>query len=256
MPNPDAPSGKTEDAVSGAISLWQEIIFIIGAILFLAVLILVLTQIDPTLVFGKIPSGFSWAIAIAFGVAHAIWITMDLKRLKREQKVWRFFAILLGPFTISYYIMRTYDLRSFYLVPLYALILMAIFLPSFFVVGFTAGPSGEGYSMFETENYGDAIRNYTEIIAEEGGDGEVYYFRGLAYYEQRAFDAAIRDFTVALERQYDLPNSFYMRGASREMNSDVSGALKDYLRALEVASPNWEMRDEARNRIQELQREL
>lgn len=55
---------------------------------------------------------------IAALVGQAGWITMDRKRRGREVGVWRWAAILCGPFAICLYLALEYGGKALYLIPL------------------------------------------------------------------------------------------------------------------------------------------
>ena len=129
---------------STKITLRQEINFIIGAAVALMVFNLILTLLLTDPLEQEANAASNLLAMIAYTIANATWVTINLKRRGREGKAWRIFTILFGPITISFYLLRYYGLRAFYLIPLYALILVTTILPAVAVEFFILGLSMDG----------------------------------------------------------------------------------------------------------------
>ena len=82
----------------------------------------------------------------------------------------------------------------------------------------TTGFYKRGIANYNSENYDDAIRDFTQVISKKPNDSEVYNMRGLSYYHKGDLDNAIMDFEAALRlRPFDTSIRNYLDYARQRL---------------------------------------
>jgi formylglycine-generating enzyme required for sulfatase activity/Tfp pilus assembly protein PilF len=69
-------------------------------------------------------------------------------------------------------------------------------------------------------------------------DADVYYNRGLAYYQNKAFDQAITALTEAIRLNPSYSEAFFKRGDAYDEKENYDHAIKDYTEAIRL-NPNY-----------------
>ncbi len=76
------------------------------------------------------------------------------------------------------------------------------------------------------EEFEDAQLYFTKALEIEE-DAEIYYYRGLSYYEKDEYEKAEQDFSKAIDMFYDEPDLYYYRGYCRYENGKSEQACAD-----------------------------
>ena len=92
--------------------------------------------------------------------------------------------------------------------------------------------SENGNKKFTDEDYPGAILDYTQAIALNSNDAELYYNRGNAKYNLNDFFGAIADYNVALEIDSGYDMVYNNRGNAKNALNDYRGAIADYSAAI------------------------
>lgn len=86
------------------------------------------------------------------------------------------------------------------------------------------------------DNFGEAVRSYTEAIRLDGRSAEAYTGRGSAYMNQNAQEPALADYTKAIELDSRALNAYNGRAGLYASRGDRERAVADYSRTIELAS--------------------
>ncbi len=149
-----------------------------------------------------------------------------------------------------------------------------------------------GLKKAKNQNYGEAIKHFSEALRLNSNFAEAYYNRGQAYYEIGNYQAAIDDFTqaITLNPNYDVAynergvayhkqrilirlaikdftqalyinprfaDAYNNRGKAHYTLNNISAAIKDYNQALSIEPNNTEARNNlniARSKLKNKQR--
>ncbi|MBP0008148.1 MULTISPECIES: tetratricopeptide repeat protein [unclassified Roseofilum] len=87
----------------------------------------------------------------------------------------------------------------------------------------------QGIAHAEQGNYTEAIAEYTEVLAKNAKQAEVYNNRATANFEAGNYAEAIADFDQALELDPNLTQAYYNRGYTRYRTLDVEGAIASFI---------------------------
>ncbi len=85
-----------------------------------------------------------------------------------------------------------------------------------------------GWVLANTQDADKAAYYFSKALEIED-DAEIYYYRGLTYYERNEYAPAEEDFTRAIERFYTTPDIYYYRGYCRYelgKNDDACADMK------------------------------
>ena len=83
-------------------------------------------------------------------------------------------------------------------------------------------------------DYGRAIADYTRAIAIEPDDAAAYRSRGIAYQQIGDHEHAIADYDASIARDADNAYTYYSRGISYAARNDGDRAIADFTRAIEL----------------------
>jgi tetratricopeptide (TPR) repeat protein len=90
----------------------------------------------------------------------------------------------------------------------------------------------------ETES-APSIEDCDRAISEAPDSGDVYYYRGFAYYNSGDYSNAESDFTRAIDRDTSrMAESYFQRGACKEQQRRLRDAAADFKKASEL-KPDW-----------------
>ena len=106
-------------------------------------------------------------------------------------------------------------------------------------------------------NFGAAIRNYTEIINLFPNDTAVYFDRAFVKHLAKDYAGAILDFSHAIELDSSNPDNFYLRGISKMCLRNYAGAQQDFTMALKIEAENADVyyfRGLANNELKEFKK--
>jgi tetratricopeptide (TPR) repeat protein len=76
------------------------------------------------------------------------------------------------------------------------------------------------------------IERYTEEIARNGSNADLYLQRGLAHRRFRQFQPAIDDFSRAIELKPDYAEAYFERGRVRAVQGQDAAAIQDFTQAI------------------------
>ncbi len=105
-------------------------------------------------------------------------------------------------------------------------------------------------ALFEENKFDDAIRAYSDAIAEEPNYSSAYFNRALAYAILNKYEDATRDAEKVLDIEPDSYDAPYVMGIIAEYQNDFQGAKEWYEKALS-RNPKYE---QARNRLEQLKK--
>ncbi|RKU19926.1 hypothetical protein C6501_00920 [Candidatus Poribacteria bacterium] len=89
-----------------------------------------------------------------------------------------------------------------------------------------------GRTYTRQENYDDALKEYNDAIGINPDYAESYLNRGTTYYEQKEYDIAIVDFDEAISLKPDYANAYYMRGRTKYYVNQHEEAVNDFTEAI------------------------
>jgi len=81
-----------------------------------------------------------------------------------------------------------------------------------------------------------AITDYNKAIKLDPNNPEVYYLRGIVYYERKDYDRAIKDYNKAIKINPKVAMIYNNRGKAYEFKGDNKKAFEDYNKAIEIDS--------------------
>jgi tetratricopeptide (TPR) repeat protein len=81
---------------------------------------------------------------------------------------------------------------------------------------------------FESGDYANAVRAYSETIKRDSLNLDAYWFRGIAYYQTKNYDAAIADYTTVIKDEPDFPLAYVVRGDAYGAKGLYHKAVADY----------------------------
>ena len=87
-------------------------------------------------------------------------------------------------------------------------------------------------SLFEENNFEEAIRMYSEAIEEDPKYASAYFNRALAYAILNKYEEATRDAEKVLDIEPDSHDAPYVMGIIAEYQNDFDGAKEWYEKAL------------------------
>lgn len=91
-----------------------------------------------------------------------------------------------------------------------------------------------GKSAYDTEDYPQAIEQFSKAAAVDPQDPQIYYHRGLAHVAQDDFQEALADFTQALKLNPRNAMAHYQRGLAHRLLGQHDQAIEEYSRALKL----------------------
>lgn len=92
--------------------------------------------------------------------------------------------------------------------------------------------------MSETENFEEAIIEYTRAIELQPDNGDAYHNRGIIKANNKDFEGAVNDFTntIRINPNHDL--AYFNRGNAKDDLKDYTNAIKDYDKAIKLNTSN------------------
>ncbi len=91
-----------------------------------------------------------------------------------------------------------------------------------------------GNKNLQSENFKQAVIDFTHAIEENPDDPEAYNARGFAYSRIARYDEAIADYSEAIRLDPKNVKAYNRRGLVRNAMKDFKGAIEDYSRVLEM----------------------
>ena len=90
----------------------------------------------------------------------------------------------------------------------------------------------------------DIIIDYSQVIAGNPNNSDMYAKRGLAKLHRNDYSGAINDLNQAIQIQPDFAEAYYYRGFAKGYIGQLSGALADFNKVLEIKPGNRFAQDE------------
>lgn len=93
-----------------------------------------------------------------------------------------------------------------------------------------------------------AIEGYSESLALNPDDAEIWFYRAMTYYDLRDFDAAIADFDEVVRRAPTWESGFIKRGYACLAKDDYDRAIADFNESIQLSptlGPLYRNRGEA-----------
>ncbi|QLE55959.1 tetratricopeptide repeat protein [Nostoc sp. TCL26-01] len=112
--------------------------------------------------------------------------------------------------------------------------------------------SNLGDECFAKGEYAASINNYNQALQINSTDAELYYKRGLTYYQIGDYEAAIADYSQAINLNLHDAKSYHKRGLSLVQIGDYEAAIDDYTQAIKLnplAAIAYKNRAEARSHL-------
>ncbi len=115
------------------------------------------------------------------------------------------------------------------------------------IIGLTACNSGdpvqllaEGKEKITNKDYKGALEALDKAVRLDGGNAEIYYYRGTTKGRLRDLSGAIEDISKAIELKPDYAKAYGNRGLAYFKNGNRAEALQDFNKAIEfdTISPN------------------
>jgi tetratricopeptide (TPR) repeat protein len=91
-----------------------------------------------------------------------------------------------------------------------------------------------GNLQFDAGHYTEAVEAYTQALALEPDDDEIYLSRGRAYMWMDEYELALADFERAVELDDDNEDAYYERGNAYSWLSQYEEAVENYDRAIQL----------------------
>ncbi|MBD2594981.1 tetratricopeptide repeat protein [Nostoc spongiaeforme FACHB-130] len=95
-----------------------------------------------------------------------------------------------------------------------------------------------GLSYYQLGDYAEAIADYSQAIQLNLNDAKLYIKRGLASYQLNDYTSAIHDYSQAININPHLAVAYKNRADARSHLGDNQGAIEDYSQALKI-NPNY-----------------
>lgn len=96
-----------------------------------------------------------------------------------------------------------------------------------------------GNRKFHTENYAEAIADYSKSINVDGSISETYYNRACAKMEVLDYSGAMTDYNKAISLNPNYVQALTNRGELKGINGDYYGSLNDFNKAISLNSQYW-----------------
>ncbi|MBD2342948.1 tetratricopeptide repeat protein [Anabaena subtropica] len=109
-----------------------------------------------------------------------------------------------------------------------------------------------GDQCFTQGEYTASIDNYNQALKLTSSDAELYYKRGLAYYQLGDYEAAIADYSQAININFHDAKSYHKRGLALSQIAAYEAAIADYTQAIRInphAAVVYKNRAEARSHL-------
>jgi tetratricopeptide (TPR) repeat protein len=109
-----------------------------------------------------------------------------------------------------------------------------------------------GDECFANGEYTASINNYTQALQLNTNDAELYYKRGLAYYQLGDYEQAIADYSQAININLHDAKSYHKRGLALSQLAAYEAAIADYTQAIRInphAAVVYRNRAEARSHL-------
>jgi tetratricopeptide (TPR) repeat protein len=109
-----------------------------------------------------------------------------------------------------------------------------------------------GDGCFAQGEYAASINNYTQALQLNSSDAELYYKRGLAYYQLGDYEAAIADYSQAININPHDAKLYHKRGLALSQITAYEAAIEDYTQAIRInphAAVAYRNRAEARSHL-------
>ena len=80
----------------------------------------------------------------------------------------------------------------------------------------------------DSNDYQNALKNFTDVLKEIGGDRLVYERRGRVFQDMKEHQKAILDFNNAIKIESNYPMVYYYRGMSKIEDNQLHEAIEDF----------------------------
>jgi tetratricopeptide (TPR) repeat protein len=101
----------------------------------------------------------------------------------------------------------------------------------------TADLVQQGRDLMQTGQLTTAIDKFSQAIAENAGNVDAYYYRGMAYRFNGQLDLALADFDHVIAASPGWADAFYERGITYGTTGNFERAIQDYSQAISL-NPN------------------
>lgn len=91
-----------------------------------------------------------------------------------------------------------------------------------------------GYVFWESSNYDEAIRCYSEALKLEPNEVFSYGIRGVVYIVKGELEKGFADLGEAIRLKPDFVDVYVSRGLARKNIGDIQGAIEDYTEAIRI----------------------
>lgn len=91
-----------------------------------------------------------------------------------------------------------------------------------------------GLAYYQIGDYEKAIADYSQVIKLNINDAKAYHKRGVALSQMGAYEAAINDYTQSILINPDVAITYKNRAEARSFLGDNQGAVEDYTQAIKI----------------------
>jgi Tfp pilus assembly protein PilF len=102
----------------------------------------------------------------------------------------------------------------------------------------------EGIDLFNADEYDEAIKKFTDVLAEDPEHPDAQYYIAISWANKGKLDKAISEFTKAIEKDPNDTDSLIGRGEIWQSKGKLKQALADFKKALamEPDKPDYKKR--------------
>jgi tetratricopeptide (TPR) repeat protein len=100
----------------------------------------------------------------------------------------------------------------------------------------------EGLNSFNTDEYDEAIRKFTDVLTEDPDHPDAQYYIALSWANKGKSGKAISEFTKAIEKDPNDTDAMIGRGEAWQSKGKLKRALADFKKALNMDPDNPEFK--------------
>jgi S1-C subfamily serine protease len=118
-----------------------------------------------------------------------------------------------------------------------------------------AAYNDRGIARSKKGDYDGALADYDATLQIDPAYAAAYGNRAIARKHKGDIDGAIADFSQEIALNSNSPEAYVGRGELFQSKGDYNGATNDYSKALEIAPPNWDYRQQTETLLRQAQAE-